>query len=75
MTIALTWWAKIKNNLSWPMMIVFGLVVVTCFTVLYSHVSEWARDYFREAKTVEEQVKGWLDSPNYRLTRSEVTFP
>jgi energy-coupling factor transporter transmembrane protein EcfT len=68
-TAALAYWAKISENLSWPMTIIVGLIITTCFTVLYSYTAEWGRNYFAVNKTVEEQVKEGLDEPGYRLTR------
>jgi hypothetical protein len=69
MTAGLSYWAKISENLSWPMTIVFGLIIVTCVTVLYSYGTEWGRDYVAAMTTTEEQVKEWLDVPGIKVTR------
>jgi hypothetical protein len=68
-TAGLAYWTKTIENLSWPITVILGLVVSTCLTVLYSYGAEWGRNYFAATKTVEEQVKEWLDEPGYRVTR------
>jgi hypothetical protein len=71
MATALASWMKKEESLSWPFTIFLGLVVVTCFTIIYSLSADWWKSYVVGAKTAEVQIKEWVDEPEFTITRAK----